>query len=90
MLDSFPLERHPSGDPLTRSGPTVESIYGADLSDPEFAIEVSEGSYELDEDRLADGSSLDDDFGALGGWIAATPGAWAMSPSPKPAPAAPG
>ena len=23
-------------------------------------------------DRLADGSSLDDDFGALGGWIAAT------------------
>ena len=74
MLDSLPLESPPIGrDPLTRSGPTVESIYGADLSDPEFAIEVSyEDSYELDEDRLADGSSLDDDFGALGGWIAAT------------------
>ena len=59
-------------DPLTRSGPTIESIFGADLGDPEFAIEVSyEGAYELDEDRLADGGALDDDFGSLGGWIAA-------------------
>lgn len=74
VLGSLPLDSPPIGrDPLTRSGPTIESIYGADLSDPEFAIEVSyEGAYELDEDRLADGSALDDDFGALGGWIAAT------------------
>ena len=74
MLDSLPLDSPPVGrDPLTRSGPTIESIYGADLTEPEFAIEVSyEGSYELDEDRLADGGALDDDFGALGGWIAAT------------------
>jgi hypothetical protein len=58
---------------LTRSGPTVESIYGIDLNDPEYAIEVCyEGSYELDEARLEDGASLDDDFGGLGGWIAAT------------------
>lgn len=58
-------------EPLVRSGPTVESIYGADLEDPEFAIELSyEGSYELDESRLADGSELDKDFNALGGWIA--------------------
>ena len=73
-LASLPLDSPPVGrDPLTRSGPTIESIFGADLGDPEFAIEVSyEGAYELDEDRLADGGSLDDDFGALGGWIAAT------------------
>lgn len=74
VLDALPLDSPPLGrDPLTRSGPTIESIYGSDLNDPEFAIEVGyEGSYELDEDRLEDGSSLDDDFGALGGWIAAT------------------
>ena len=74
VLASLPLDSPAVGrEALTRSGPTVESIYGADLTDPEFAIEVSyEGSYELDEDRLADGGALDDDFGALGGWIAAT------------------
>ena len=74
VLVSLPLDSPPIGrDALTRSGPTIETIYGADLDDPEFALEVSyEGSYELDEDRLADGGALDDDFGALGGWIAAT------------------
>ena len=42
---------------------------------PEFAIEVTyEGLYELAEETLADGAStlLDQHFGALGGWIAAT------------------
>ncbi len=59
--------------PLSRSGPTVESIYGADLTDTDFAIEVSyDGSYELDEQGLADGSTLDEHFAELGGWIAAT------------------
>ena len=58
---------------LERSGPTVETVYGRDLSDQEFAIEVSyEGQYELDEATLADGSILDDHFGAMGGWIAST------------------
>jgi hypothetical protein len=41
----------------------------------EYAIEVTyEGLYELAEQTLADGSStlLDEHFGALGGWIAAT------------------
>ena len=39
----------------------------------EHAIEVSyEGSYELDEQSLADGSILDDHFSAMGGWISAT------------------
>jgi len=31
-----------------------------------------EGSYELDEATLADGSILDDHFSAMGGWIAST------------------
>ena len=31
-----------------------------------------EGTYELDEDTLADGSILDDHFSAMGGWIAST------------------
>jgi hypothetical protein len=41
----------------------------------EYAVEITyEGLYELVEETLADGSSsiLDDHFGALGGWIAAT------------------
>ena len=64
---------HIGEESLTRSGPTVESIYGGDLSQPEYAIEVGyEGAYELDETGLADGSTLDQHFGALGGWIAAT------------------
>ena len=31
-----------------------------------------EGVYELDEAVLADGSKLDEHFGAMGGWIAST------------------
>ena len=59
------------GEVLRRSGPTVEACYEHDLTEAEYAIEVSyEGSYELDEDTLKDGSVLDDHFGAMGGWIA--------------------
>jgi hypothetical protein len=46
-----------------------------DGPEAEYAIEVTyEGLYELAEQTLADGSStlLDEHFGALGGWIAAT------------------
>ena len=58
---------------LERSGPTVETIYGHDLAEREFAIEVSyEGSYELAEDTLKDGSILDTHLAAMGGWIAST------------------
>jgi len=58
---------------LDRSGPTIETAYGNDLDDVEYAIEVSyEGTYELDEATLADGSVLDEHFGAMGGWIAST------------------
>jgi len=59
---------------LERLGATVEILHPAGEA-AEYAIEVSyEGSYELAEETLADGSSalLDDHFGALGGWIAST------------------
>jgi len=55
---------------LERSGPTVETIFERGFDDPEYAIEVSyEGSYEVDEETLADGARLDDNLGAMGGWI---------------------
>ncbi|MEN9507124.1 MAG: hypothetical protein RI958_3050 [Actinomycetota bacterium] len=65
---------------LERAGTTVEITFShdpgnADDDEPAFALEVTyEGLYELAEETLADGTStlLDDHFGALGGWIAAT------------------
>ncbi len=70
----LPEESPPIGpERLRRSGPTVETVYHIDLADPEYAIEVSyEGSYELEESTLADGSSLDGHFSAMGGWISST------------------
>jgi hypothetical protein len=60
-------------DQLERSGPTIETVYSADLKAREYAIEVSyEGSYELDDATLADGSTLDHHLSAMGGWIAST------------------
>ena len=64
---------------LERAGLTVEVAH-PDPSDPDdtdqsYALEVTyEGLYELAEETLADGAStlLDQHFGALGGWIAAT------------------
>jgi hypothetical protein len=70
------LSATPEGSPaigndrLERSGPTVETVYDGGIEHPEFAIEVSyEGSYEVDEATLADGARLDDNLGAMGGWI---------------------
>ncbi len=61
------------GERLHRSGPTVEAVSNEDMTETEHAIEVSyEGSYELDEETLADGSTLDDHFSAMGGWISST------------------
>jgi hypothetical protein len=61
------------GETLQRSSPTLETIFDADLSAEEFAVEVSyEGSYDLEEEVLADGSALDAHFAAMGGWIAST------------------
>ena len=74
-------ERSPSigDDRLERIGLTTE-ISHPDPDDPldftpEYAVEITyEGLYELAEETVADGRSslLDDHFGALGGWIAAT------------------
>jgi hypothetical protein len=61
---------------LERAAVTAEIAYGdAEGGTPEHALEATyEGLYELAEDALDDGAStlLDDHFGALGGWIAAT------------------
>ena len=74
VLDALPPESSPIGsERLVRSGPTVEMIHGDDLDDVEWAIEVSyEGTYDLDEEVLADGSKLDEHFSSMGGWIAST------------------
>lgn len=61
------------GERLRRSAPTVEALYPHDLKEPVYAIEVSyEGGYEFDEATLADGSTLDDHFSSMGGWISST------------------
>ena len=74
VLDALPPESPSIGtERLTRSGPTVEAVSNEDLTETEHAIEVSyEGSYELDEATLADGSILDDHFSSMGGWISST------------------
>lgn len=74
VLDVLPAESSLIGsERLVRSGPTIEMIHGDDLEDVEWAIEVSyEGTYELDEEVLADGSKLDEHFSSMGGWIAST------------------
>jgi len=61
------------GERMHRSGPTVETIYSEKLDLQRHGVEVSyEGSYELDEPALADGSILDQHFSAIGGWISST------------------
>jgi len=74
ILAVLPEESSSIGDEtLMRSNPTVETLYDGDLSPDEYAVEVSyEGSYDLDEAVLADGSRLDSHFASMGGWIAAT------------------
>lgn len=61
------------GEQIHRHGITVETTYDDDLANPSHAVEVVyDGSYELDENSLEDGSILDTHFGALGGWISHT------------------
>ncbi|MGH9270701.1 MAG: hypothetical protein ACRDZ2_05465 [Ilumatobacteraceae bacterium] len=69
---------------LERAGLTVEIAHpdpaellptDDETGELEYAVEITyEGLYELAEETLADGTSslLDDHFGALGGWVAAT------------------
>ena len=68
--------RHHDRDRLPRPGRSRRRARRGDGGpEAEYAIEVTyEGLYELAEETLADGSStlLDEHFGALGGWIAAT------------------
>lgn len=67
-------------DRLDRAGLTTEVSHPDTEVDPldlqtEFAAEITyEGLYELAEETVADGRNtlLDEHFGALGGWIAAT------------------
>lgn len=74
VLEVLPDESPPVGtEPLTRSGPTVEKVYDGDTTTPEYAIEVAyDGSYELTDEVLEDGSLLDQHFSALGGWVSST------------------
>lgn len=58
-------------DELHSTGPTIETVYDLDLAVVSHAVEVSfQGSYELDEATLEDGSSLDAKFSDIGGWVA--------------------
>ena len=74
VLAALPEQSPPIGrERLDRSGPTIETVFSGDLSETEYAIEVSyEGSYEVEEPTLEDGSILDDHFSAMGGWISST------------------
>jgi len=54
-------------------GATVETIYGEDLEEADYAIEVIySGQFDLHTDVLADGNLLDEIFSAAGGWISST------------------
>ncbi|MEZ5208048.1 MAG: hypothetical protein R2690_13990, partial [Acidimicrobiales bacterium] len=54
VLAALPEQSPPIGrERLDRSGPTIETVYSGDLSETEYAIEVSyEGSYEVEEPTL--------------------------------------
>jgi len=65
--DSPPIGRHG----LHRTAPTVETVYSEAIVPVGHALELAfEGGYDLDDKALSDGSLLDDQFSALGGWIA--------------------
>src|SRR5690606_10452363 len=74
VLAVLPETSAPIGtERLERSGPTIETVCSADLEEGEYAIEESyEGSYELDEAALEDGSILDHHRSAMGGRTATT------------------
>ncbi len=72
VMSVLPKESAPIGDvTLGRTAPTVETAYSLDLDAVGHAMEFGfEGTYELDDKALGDGSLLDDHFSAMGGWIA--------------------
>lgn len=72
VMAALPAQGPTVGDGVLEGiGPTVETVYEADLTVASHAIEISyHGSVELDEATLEDGSALDATFAAIGGWIA--------------------
>ena len=76
VLAVLPETSPPIGDRARSSGrarPSRSALQTTSSKPQDWALEVSyEGSYELDEATLADGSILDDHFSAMGGWIAST------------------
>ena len=74
VLGALPAESSVIGaEPLVRAGTTVETVYDGEDAPPAYAAEMAyEGTYELDDDSLADGAALDGHFAAMGGWIAST------------------
>jgi len=59
-------------DRISSGSVTTETHYSDDLETSAHALELTyQGSYELDEAALANGSALDEAFHAIGGWIAA-------------------
>lgn len=71
ITEALPATAPTVGDEaLEASGPTLETVYDPDLTVASHAVEISyRGSYELSEATLEDGSTLDQHFGAMGGWI---------------------
>lgn len=60
-------------DTLQRTNPVLERLLSDDPADQEYALEISyDGSLELDDDILADGSAIDGQLSSMGGWIAST------------------
>ncbi len=73
MTAMSPFSPQIGNDELTGLGPTLETVYDADLQVASHAIEVTySGLYELDEKTLEDGSALDEHFAHIGGWITST------------------
>lgn len=72
VMVAVPAESATIGrDRLTRTPLTVETAYDSALAVVDHAMELGfDGSYELDDKTLTDGSLLDDHFSAMGGWIA--------------------
>ncbi len=78
LVDNIAVASSPEigGARMERDNITIEICHSSDGTDVvDYALEiVYEGAYELAESTLQDGTSslLDDHFGALGGWVAAT------------------
>ena len=75
-IEPVKISSHNGRGKLDREGITVEINSPTQTPDKtNYAIEITyEGSYELVEETLQDGTSklLDENFSSLGGWIATT------------------